>query len=100
NLPNLIYYYYSLADKTSFNKYVGGDPWQPYIGDLEIGLWLYSFTDKESSSRLADRRECHAVRVSSIARYLQDKLIRFPKKDNLSELKSFLEGLHQDARNL
>src|SRR5437016_3744867 len=35
----------------------GGDLWQPNIDNLEIGLWLFSWTGKESSSRLADRRE-------------------------------------------
>ena len=88
-------------DKTSFNKHVGGEQWQPYIGELEVGLWLFSFTDDEISTRFTERKEHrHTIRVSSIARYLQDKLIRFPKKDNLLELESFKESLRQDARKL
>jgi len=82
---------------------VGGDSWQPYIGDLEIGLWLFSFTDNGSSSKItsAEQKEHrHVIRVSDITRFLQDKLSRFPKRDNLSEVESFKENLRQEAQKL
>ena len=55
--------------------------------------------NKEISSRLAERREHRrAIRISSIARYLQDKLSQFP--NNPLERESFLEGLRHDAQKL
>ena len=90
-----------MAGKASFNPYIGGDLWQPYIGSLEIGLWLFSWTNKESLSRLNDKKEDRRVtRVSSIATYLQDKLSQFPNNPSEFEPKLFLEDLRQDARKL
>ncbi|GES87362.1 DnaJ-domain-containing protein [Rhizophagus clarus] len=37
----------TFMDKASFNYHVGGELWKPYIGDLEIGLWLFSFMDSK-----------------------------------------------------
>ena len=96
----------AFADKTSFNYHVGGDPWKPYIGDLEIGLWLFSFTDDKSlpelehvtSAKQKERR--HSARVYKIVRHLQDKLSRFPGQDNPSETESFEQNLHQEAQKL
>jgi hypothetical protein len=85
-------------DKASFNYHVGGEFWKPYIGNLEIGLWLFSFTDSKlecvTSAEQKERR--HIARVSSIVRYLQDKLSQFPKHDN----GSFEQSLRQEARRL
>ncbi|CAG8524367.1 11398_t:CDS:2 [Racocetra fulgida] len=42
----------ALGNKTSLNHYVGGDAWQPYIGNLEIGLWMFSITDNGNSPEI------------------------------------------------
>ncbi|CAB4480175.1 unnamed protein product [Rhizophagus irregularis] len=88
----------TFMDKASFNCYVGGEFWKPYIGNLEIGLWLFSFIDSElgyvMSAELKKRR--HNTRVFSIVRYLQDKLSQFPKHDD----GSFEKSLCQEAQRL
>src|ERR1700722_17042680 len=81
---------------------MGGDLWQPYIGNLEIGLWLFSFMDNGSSPELESittaeqKKHRHTIRISNIVRYLQDKLTRFPKQDD----PEFVKSLHQEALNL
>ncbi|CAB4401367.1 unnamed protein product [Rhizophagus irregularis] len=95
----------SLEGKASFNPYVGGDTWQPYIGDLEIGLWMFSIMNDGSSPEINEltsnerRVQRHTIRVSNIVRYLKDKLSRFPKQDS-SEFESFEESLRQEAQKL
>jgi hypothetical protein len=85
---------------------VGGDPWQPYIGNLEIGLWLFSFKNDGNSPELKNittaeqKKHRHTVRISNTARYLQDKLSRFPKQDDPLELESFVGSLRQEALKL
>ncbi|GBB97031.1 hypothetical protein RclHR1_00290029 [Rhizophagus clarus] len=94
------------SDKTSFNSYVGGELWQPYIGNLEIGLWLFSLMDNSELENLAStgqsKERRHAIRVSSIVRYLKDKLSRFPEQDNSSQqdYSQFVKSLHEEARKL
>ncbi|CAG8571625.1 12526_t:CDS:2 [Racocetra persica] len=96
----------SLGNKTSLNHYVGGDAWQPYIGNLEIGLWMFSFTDNGNSPEIEhlttpeQKEHRHIVRVSNIVRYLQDKLTQFPKQGDSSEFESFVESLRQEALKL
>ncbi|RIA86272.1 hypothetical protein C1645_779971 [Glomus cerebriforme] len=90
----------SLAGRASLNHYVGGDSWQPYIGDLETGPWLFSFMEHNNINRTEQKEHRHTIRVSNIVRFLQDKLSRFPKQDNPSELKSFEGILHQEAQKL
>ncbi|CAG8737958.1 1501_t:CDS:2, partial [Cetraspora pellucida] len=95
-----------LENKTSLNHYVGGDAWQPYIGDLEIGLWMFSIMDNENSPEIEhmttpEQKEYrHIVRVSNIAHYLQDKLTQFPKQENSSEFESYVESLRKEALKL
>jgi hypothetical protein len=95
----------ALEGKASFSPYVGGDSWQPYIGDLEIGLWMFSMMNNGSSPELNElnsnerRKQRHTIRVSNIVRYLRDKLSRFPKQDS-SEFESFEESLRQEAQKL
>ena len=95
----------ALAGKASFSPYVGGDSWQPYIGDLEIGLWMFSIMNNGSSPELNEitsneqKEQRHNVRVSNIVRYLRDKLSQFPKQDS-SEFESFEESLRQEAQKL
>ncbi|CAB4409943.1 unnamed protein product [Rhizophagus irregularis] len=88
----------NFMDKASFNCYVGGEFWKPYIGNLEIGLWLFSFMDSKlgyvMSAEQKERR--HNTRVFSIVRYLQDKLSQFPKHDD----ESFKQSLRQEAQRL
>ncbi|CAG8627507.1 610_t:CDS:2, partial [Acaulospora morrowiae] len=92
----------SAENKASFNRYVGGDPWQPYIGNLEVGFWIFSFEDSESSpelkniSKAEQKSSRHAARISNITRYLQDKLIQFPKQND----PSFEGSLRREALNL
>ncbi|UZO16633.1 uncharacterized protein OCT59_008014 [Rhizophagus irregularis] len=92
--------------KASFNSYVGGDLWQPYIGNLEIGLWLFSLMDNNELENLVSIEQAkehrHTFRVSSIVRYLQVKLSRFPEQDNSSQedYSQFLKSLHEEARKL
>ncbi|CAB5396471.1 unnamed protein product [Rhizophagus irregularis] len=89
----------SLEGKASFNPYVGGDTWQPYIGDLEIGLWMFSIMNDGSSPEINEltsnerRVQRHTIRVSNIVRYLKDKLSRFPKQDS-SEVAILLGGIY------
>lgn len=85
-------------DKASFNCYVGGEFWKPYIGNLEIGLWLFSFMDSELAYVMSaeQKKRRHNTRVFSIVRYLQDKLSQFPKHDN----GSFEQSLRQEAQRL
>ncbi|CAG8549257.1 15335_t:CDS:2 [Cetraspora pellucida] len=96
----------SLENKTSLNHYVGGDAWQPYIGNLEIGLWMFSIMDHENSPEMKhmntpEQKEYrHIVRVSNIAHYLQDKLTQFPKQANSSEFESYVESLRKEALKL
>ncbi|CAG8738939.1 8622_t:CDS:2, partial [Dentiscutata erythropus] len=96
----------SLETKTSLNPYVGGDAWQPYIGNLETGLWIFSFTSNGSSPELdlmntaEQKKQRRTIRISNIVRYLQDKLTQFPKQDNTSELESHMESLRQEALKL
>src|SRR5256885_1335895 len=82
----ILFYFIALAGKASFNLYVGGDLWKPYIGNLEIGLWMFSFTNNVEPELVEQKERRHDIRVSNIVRYLQDKLSRFPKQDNSSEL--------------
>jgi hypothetical protein len=82
-----------ILDKVSFNFYVGSDSWKPYIGDLEIDLWLFSFGRKDQT--LAEH--FHTIRVRNITRFLQDKLSQFPKQYNSPE---FVNILRQEAQNL
>ncbi|RIB14539.1 DnaJ domain-containing protein [Gigaspora rosea] len=105
--PNSRYLYdNSLKTKASLNSYVGGDAWQPYIGNLEIGLWLSSFTNNGGSPEIdhidtdEQKKYRHTVRISNIVRYIQDKLIQFPKQDNPSELEPYVESLRQEALKL
>ncbi|CAB4487439.1 unnamed protein product [Rhizophagus irregularis] len=94
------------SGKASFNSYVGGDLWQPYIGNLEIGLWLFSLMDNNELENLVSIEQAkehrHTFRVSSIVRYLQVKLSRFPEQDNSSQedYSQFLKSLHEEARKL
>ncbi|CAG8669830.1 5531_t:CDS:2, partial [Acaulospora morrowiae] len=96
----------AFANKASFNCYVGGELWKPYIGDLEIGLWMYSFIDSNSLSELehvtsAEQKERrHVIRVSNIVRHLQDKLSQFPVQNNSSEFESFKQSLYQEVQKL
>jgi hypothetical protein len=99
----------ALVGKASFNPYVGGDTWQPYIGNLETGLWLFSFMDDRSSPELENitsdkqKEQRHTIRVSNITRFLRDKLSRFPKQkqdNNTSEIESFTKDLHKEAQKL
>ncbi|CAG8580016.1 7035_t:CDS:2 [Ambispora leptoticha] len=91
--------------KASLNVHVGGDSWIPYIGNLEIGLWLASVVEDGSSPELKminsseQRERRHITRVSRIARHLQDKLHQFPNNDH-AEFKSFKESLSQEAQKL
>jgi hypothetical protein len=95
-----------LEGKSSLNPYIGGDSWQPYIGNLEIGLWLFTFVDNGSSPELENlataeqKKHRHTGRISNIVRYLQDKLTRFPKHDDASEFESFVGSLRQEAMKL
>ncbi|GBB92237.1 hypothetical protein RclHR1_01990009 [Rhizophagus clarus] len=95
----------SLAGKASFNPYVGGDSWQPYIGDLEIGLWMFSIMNNGSSPEINEltsneqKEQRRAIRISNVVRYIRDKLSRFPKQDS-SEFESFEESLLQEAQKL
>ncbi|PKY45854.1 DnaJ-domain-containing protein [Rhizophagus irregularis] len=94
------------SGKASFNSYVGGDLWQPYIGNLEIGLWLSTLMDNNELENLVSIEQAkehrHTFRVSSIVRYLQVKLSRFPEQDNSSQedYSQFLKSLHEEARKL
>ncbi|CAG8509919.1 2976_t:CDS:2 [Diversispora eburnea] len=94
----------SLGGKASLNHYVGRDPLQPYIGNLEIGLFLFSFMENMNSPELenltsAEQKERrHIIRVSNIADHLQNKLSQFPRQDNSSEFELFIKSLHQEAQ--
>lgn len=106
NLISFDFLLKALSNKTSLNVHVGGELWKPYIGNLELGIWLFSFKNRDSSEQekltSAEQKERrHTIRVSSIARHLQNKLSQFPKQlDNSQELESFVESLYQEARNL
>jgi hypothetical protein len=95
-----------LTGKASFSSYVGGNLWQPYIGNLEIGLWLFSLMDNSELENLVSTEQSkerrHSIRVSSIVRYLRDKLFRFPKQDNSSQqdYSQFIKSLCEEARQL
>ena len=75
-LIHLIELILALGGKASLNHHVGGDSWKPYIGNLEIGIWMFSFINDESMPELehvtsAEQKERrHIIRVSNIARYL------------------------------
>jgi hypothetical protein len=92
----------ALESRSSFNPYVGGDCWRSYIGDIEVGFWLFSFMDNENSPEFSieQKKLRHANRVSKIVRFLQDKLSQFPKQDNVSEFDSFMINLRQEAQKL
>jgi hypothetical protein len=104
-LTYLIALILALTDKTLLNHHVGGYLWEFYIGNLEIGIWMFSFVNDESSPELehinsAEQKERrHITRVSNIVRNLKDKLSRFPERDD-PEFKSLEKGLHQEAREL
>ncbi|CAB4487413.1 uncharacterized protein OCT59_007981 [Rhizophagus irregularis] len=90
----------SLGSKASFNSHVGGELWQSYIGNLEIGLWLLSFMDNSELENLfstGEKERRHAIRVSSIVRYLQNKLFRSPEQDESSQ---FEKSLCEEAKKL
>ncbi|CAG8493727.1 6254_t:CDS:2 [Racocetra fulgida] len=95
-----------LENKTSLNHYVGGDAWLPYIGNLEIGLWMFSIANNGNSPEIEhmttpeQKNHRHTVRVSTIAHYLRDKLTQFPKQEDSSEFESFMESLRQEALRL
>jgi len=98
----------ALGGKASLNHHVGGDSWKPYIGNLEIGTWMFSFINDESIPELehvtsAEKKERrHIIRVSNIARYLQVKLSRFPPEiiQSLNHLsKVFARRLRNFSRN-
>ncbi|CAH1762069.1 9734_t:CDS:2 [Entrophospora sp. SA101] len=78
----------SLGCKASLNHCLGGESWQPYIGEVELGLWMYSFMDNKNSPELENLNSAeqkarrHNIRLSSITNYLQNKLSRFPKNDS------------------
>ena len=96
----------AFANKASFNCYIGGELWKPYIGDLEIGLWMYSFIDSNSSLELEhvtsveQKERRHVIRVSNIVRHLQDKLSQFPLQNDSPEFESFKQSLYQEAQKL
>ncbi|CAB4382543.1 unnamed protein product [Rhizophagus irregularis] len=90
----------SLGSNASFNSQVGGELWQSYIGNLEIGLWLLSFMDNSELENLfstGEKERRHAIRVSSIVRYLQNKLFRSPEQDESSQ---FEKSLREEAKKL
>ncbi|CAJ0887186.1 14743_t:CDS:2, partial [Entrophospora sp. SA101] len=94
----------SLGGKASLNHCLGGEPWQLYIGEVELGLWLYSFMENKNSPELENLNSAeqkarrHNIRLSSITNYLQSKLSQFPK--NESELYSFVNSLYQESQIL
>ncbi|RIB12478.1 hypothetical protein C2G38_2041794 [Gigaspora rosea] len=98
----------ALYDKYSkLNAYVGGDLWFPYIGNLEIDLWLSSFLENETSPELEimnqsdEKKRRHDIRISQIVRHLREKLSQFPKQDQShNEHDSFIKNLYQDASKL
>ncbi|CAG8481665.1 333_t:CDS:2 [Ambispora leptoticha] len=87
--------------KTSLNAFVGGDSWIPYIGNLEIGLWLASVMEDGRSPELEmmNSPKQKERRVSRIVRHLQDKLQQFPNEDH-AEFESFKKSLSQEAQKL
>ncbi|CAG8730804.1 uncharacterized protein OCT59_003619 [Rhizophagus irregularis] len=91
----------AFANKASFNCYVGGELWKPYIGDLEIGLWVHSF-DSNSSPELEhvtsveQKERRHNIRVRNISSHLQDKLSQFPEQID----PSFKQSLSLEAQKL
>ncbi|CAB5388551.1 unnamed protein product [Rhizophagus irregularis] len=102
-----IYDYYgtidnSLEDKASFNPYVGGELWQPYIGNLEIGFWSLSFINNELKilASTVQKKRRHGNRMSSIVRYLQDKLFRFPEFPEQDDSSQFEINLYEEAKKL
>ncbi|CAG8659754.1 12858_t:CDS:2 [Acaulospora colombiana] len=79
----------------------GGELWKPYIGDLEIGLWIHSFDsnsspelEHETSVKQKERR--HNIRVRNISSHLQDKLSQFPEQIN----PSFKQSLSLEVQKL
>ncbi|CAJ0879666.1 9412_t:CDS:2 [Entrophospora sp. SA101] len=92
----------SLGNKTSFNQYVGGDSWKAYIGDLEIGLFLFSYVEEEKSPELTNltsaeqKKRRHDIRVSDIVQTLQSKLSQFSKQND----KLLEESLQEEAQKL
>ncbi|CAG8640436.1 2073_t:CDS:2 [Funneliformis caledonium] len=74
----------AFANKASFNCYVGGELWKPYIGDLEIGLWIHSFDNNslpelEHITSVEQKERRHNIRVRNITSHLQGKLSQLPK---------------------
>ncbi|CAG8547766.1 1923_t:CDS:2 [Racocetra fulgida] len=103
--------YQILSEKNSRDLYdncgtVSSDLWKPYIGDLEIGLWIHSFDSNNSSPELEhvtsveQKERRHVIRVSNIIRHLQDKLSQFPEQDNPSEFEPFKQSLYREAQKL
>ncbi|CAG8549539.1 16092_t:CDS:2 [Gigaspora rosea] len=96
-----------LNESSKLNAYVGGDLWFPYIGNLEIDLWLSSFLENETSPELEimnqsdEKKRRHDIRISQIVRHLREKLSQFPKQDQShNEHDSFIKNLYQDASKL
>ncbi|CAG8781833.1 40869_t:CDS:2, partial [Gigaspora margarita] len=95
-----------LNESSKLNAYVGGDLWFPYIGNLEIELWLSSFLGNEISPELEimnqtdEKKRRHAIRISQIVHHLREKLSQFPKQDQSHEHDSFIKNLYQDVSKL
>ncbi|CAG8529566.1 21369_t:CDS:2 [Gigaspora rosea] len=96
-----------LNESSKLNAYVGGDLWFPYIGNLEIDLWLSSCVENEISpeqvimNEADEKKRRHAFRISQIVHHLREKLSQFPKQDQSNnEQDSFIQNLHQDALKL
>ncbi|CAG8726943.1 16212_t:CDS:2, partial [Funneliformis mosseae] len=74
----------TFANKASFNCYVGGELWKPYISDLKIGLWIHSFDSNslpelEHITSVEQKERRHNIRIRNITSHLQDKLSQLPK---------------------
>nr|CAG8643140.1 9501_t:CDS:2 [Entrophospora candida] len=79
-----------------------GDSWKAYIGDLEIGLFLFSYVEEEKSPELTNltsaeqKKRRHDIRVSDIVQTLQNKLSQFSKQND----KLLEESLQEEAQKL
>ncbi|RUS15217.1 DnaJ domain-containing protein [Endogone sp. FLAS-F59071] len=95
------------SKEAAFNMYVSGDPWVPYIGELELGFLVISFTQqgKEMENAKEINRRQHLNRISILANYLKDKISKYAKHStkpqDISQAQTpFIKGTNKIVWNL
>src|SRR5438105_1459148 len=82
----ILFYIIALAGKASFNLYVGGDLWKPYIGNLEIGLWMFSFTNNAEPELVGQKERRHPFAYPTLSVTYKINCLDFQSKTILQSL--------------